>query len=467
MTQKASPRLAEPLGILLWSRPDDPGIAKVLKDLEQKGVAYATEDAEAADHLLVVCDECPEDAEWNALLPDCLRRGCRVMALYIGSAVLPFQKAWHWMAMGVEDVFSLAETPRIATVIAKKLQRWAVIKKVLQSDRVTKSIFGSSVKWMQLMRHVVEVACFSNNGVLLQGESGTGKELIARLIHDLDRRPEKSDLVLLDCTTVVPELSGSEFFGHEKGSFTNALSMREGAFGLADDGTLFLDEVGELPPSMQAALLRVIQEGAYKRVGSNQWRTTKFRLICATNRNLEEEVARGRFRQDLYYRISADICTLPPLSERREDIVLLAERFLQEALQWDYAPPIGEHLRSFLLSHSYPGNVRELRQLMRRMALRYPGEGVLGLGCLAPGDRQLLPDPQSRYEADLKNALRLGIANGACLKDIKRTAAEIAMDIAIEEAGENLQAAAHRLDVTDRVLQLHRAEKRMVVVKNN
>lgn len=216
MTITASPRLAEPLRTLVWSRTDDPGTAKVLKDLEQKGVEYAKEDEEAADHLLVMFDQYPVDAQWNALLPDCLRRGCRVMALYTGDGVVPFQKAWHWMGMGVEELFSLAETPRIATVIEKKLQRWTLIKKVLQSDRVRKSIFGSGAMWMQLMRHVIEVACFSNNGVLLQGESGTGKELIAHLIHDLDRRPDKNDLVLLDCTTVVPELSGSEFSGMRK-----------------------------------------------------------------------------------------------------------------------------------------------------------------------------------------------------------------------------------------------------------
>ncbi|HMO39603.1 MAG TPA: sigma 54-interacting transcriptional regulator [Saprospiraceae bacterium] len=313
---------------------------------------------------------------------------------------------------------------------------------------------------MQLLQEIIEIACFSKNNLLLQGESGTGKELIARLLHDLDRRPDKGELVLLDCSAVSPELAGSEFFGHEKGSFTNAFSMREGAFGLADGGTLFLDEVGELTLPMQAALLRVIQEGQYKRLGSNQWRNTTFRLVCATNRNLEEEVARGRFRQDLYYRIAVNVCNLPPLRKRPEDILLLAEHFLQAALRQDYAPPIDEYLRSYLLTRPYPGNVRELHQLVRRLADRYAGEGAITLGCLSPADLALFPDPANQFEQALKDMMHLAITNHYTLKDIKRLAGEAALDTAIEEANGNLQAAAKRLGVSDRVLQLHQAGKR-------
>src|SRR5678816_1272096 len=140
---------------------------------------------------------------------------------------------------------------------------------------------------------------------LIAGESGTGKELVARLIHALDRREPKGPFVVLDCTTVSPELAGSEFFGHERGAFTTAVTAREGAFAMADGGTLFLDEVGELPLTLQAELLRVIQERVYKRVGSNIWKQVNFRLICATNRNLLEEEARGAFRRDFYYRLAA------------------------------------------------------------------------------------------------------------------------------------------------------------------
>jgi transcriptional regulator with GAF, ATPase, and Fis domain len=153
--------------------------------------------------------------------------------------------------------------------------------------------------------------------------------MVARLIHNLDSRPGKGNLVVLDCTTVVPSLSGSEFFGHDRGAYTGAVLERKGAFELADGGTLFLDEVGELPAPMQAELLRVVQEGTFKRVGSNLWRKSEFRLICATNRNLEEEQEVGTFRSDFYYRIAGWKLRLPSLRERPDDIVALFLHFYQ------------------------------------------------------------------------------------------------------------------------------------------
>jgi transcriptional regulator with GAF, ATPase, and Fis domain len=411
-------------------------------------------------NLLILFDDNPEETDWCEWLHEPIQCDSYVLALDMNETKLPFYKVWDWLRLGIKEIYSIADVHRLANTLSKRLQRWMFIEEVLESDGVKKVAIGNSRKWIELLQQIIEIACFSQSSLVLLGESGTGKELVARLLHDLDRRPDKQELVLLDCSTLVPELSGSEFFGHEKGSFTSAFSMREGAFGLADGGTLFLDEIGELPLSLQAGLLRVIQEGTYKRVGSNQWRKTNFRLVCATNRNLKQEVEQGRFREDLYYRISTNICTLPPLRERREDIPALAEYFLQEALQSNYAPPIDDYLRSFLLTHPYPGNVRELRQLMHRLAIRYPGEGPLTLGCLSLNDRDILPNPNSWLENDFKNAIRMALANGVSLKDIKRIAAETAMDIAIEESNSNLQVAAKRLDISDRVVQLHQANRR-------
>src|SRR5262249_51814424 len=152
-------------------------------------------------------------------------------------------------------------------------------------------LIGDSPAWRRLVRRIVEVARFTDAAVLITGETGTGKELVARLVHALDPRTTKRKLVLLDCTTIVPPLSGGAFFGHERGASTGATPTRDGAFALADGGTLFLDEVGELPLALQAELLRVVQEGTYKRVGSNEWRETQFRLVCATNRELLEHAA--------------------------------------------------------------------------------------------------------------------------------------------------------------------------------
>ncbi len=460
MSAPSTPTLAEPLGLLNLCHGHERAISKVVQDLAEKGIECKQNYIHTPKNLLILFDDCPDETEWIDILKEPIQQGSHVLVLDMNETKLPFYKVWEWLGLGIQEIYSLSEAPRLVNTLAKRLQRWAQIEKVLESDRVKKVAIGSSPKWIELLKQVIEIACFSEGSILLLGESGTGKELIARLIHDLDRRPNKLELVLLDCTTVVPDLSGSEFFGHEKGAYTNAISMREGAFGLSDGGTLFLDEIGELPLPLQAGLLRVIQEGCYKRVGSNQWRKTNFRLICATNRNLKQEVEQGRFRHDLYYRIATNICTLPPLRERREDIPALAEYFLQEALQSDHTPPIDDYLRSFLLTHPYPGNVRELRQLMHRIALHYLGEGFLTLGCLSSNDREILPNPHIWLETDFKNAIRMALANGVSLKDIKRIAAETAMDIAIEESNSNLQVAAKRLDISDRVVQLHQANKR-------
>ena len=222
---------------------------------------------------------------------------------------------------------------------------------------------------------------------LITGETGTGKELAARLIHTLEDRPEKRDLVLLDCTTIARELSGSEFFGHERGAFTGALAGREGAFALADGGTLFLDEVGELPLALQAELLRLVQEHTYKRVGSNVWQRTNFRLVCATNRELLREETLGQFRRDLYYRIAGWTCRLPPLRERTGDILLLAEHFMRQLRPDGEAPELDDSVREYLLSRAYSGNVRDLRHLVARIISRHVGPGPITVGDIPEEDR--------------------------------------------------------------------------------
>jgi transcriptional regulator with GAF, ATPase, and Fis domain len=306
------------------------------------------------------------------------------------------------------------------------------------------------------------MAIFSSAPIVVTGESGTGKELIARLIHQLDARKDKQGLTLLDCTTIVPELSGSEFFGHEKGAFTNAVSNRDGAFSLADRGTLFLDEIGELPQRLQAELLRVIQEGTYKRVGSNIWQKTNFRLVCATNRILEDEVSAGRFRMDLFYRLRSGVIYIPPLRKRKLDIPELASFFLGQALNTDAPPPFDPLVMSFLLSHDYPGNVRELKQLVFRIAYKYAGSGIITLGDIPESDRETLSVcPYSWKEDGFRDALRKALSDGVGLKDIKRIAGEVAMDLAVEEACGNIQEAARQLNVTDRLIQGFVAVKRL------
>lgn len=421
---------------------------------------WREEGFDAKANILLILDENMEEERLKECLAEILNRECRVITLYVGGAPLPFFKMWSLLNMGVEEVLNIQNGIRLGDLVRAKLARWAVIDRIMDSDKVKKELIGSSRIWKRSLRQVIEMACFSTAPVLILGESGTGKELIARLIHQLDRRPDKQELVLLDCTTIVQELSGSEFFGHEKGAFTNAVSTRDGAFALADRGTLFLDEIGELPLRLQAELLRVIQEGIYKRVGSNMWKKTTFRLVSATNRNLLNEVVMGNFRQDLYYRIRTCAVRLPALRERKLDIPELAEHFLKQELKSETPPPFSPPVLHFLMSRDYPGNVRELRQLIARIAYRHCSDCPITLGDVPETDREHSSFTEHSWQGNgFRDAIRQALADGVGLKDIKRCTGDVAMELAIEQAEGNLQAAARKLEVSDRLVQGWWAEK--------
>ncbi|MGH7460922.1 MAG: sigma 54-interacting transcriptional regulator, partial [Longimicrobiales bacterium] len=314
---------------------------------------------------------------------------------------------------------------------------------------------------MQAIFDVVRRVAATNATVLITGESGTGKELLARLIHSLDARPRKGELVVIDCSTVVPELSGSEFFGHERGAFTGAIGPRDGAFALADEGTLFLDEIGDLPLHLQAQLLRAVQEKSYKRVGGNKWYSTRFRLICATHRAVLEDLDAGRFRHDLYYRIAGVVCRVPSLRDRPEDILTLFRHFVAEAMNRLELPEVDEAVARVLVRRQYPGNVRELKQLARYVGYRHVGPGTITMGDL-PGDvrPQTSDAHENLMDASFEASVRRSLARGAGLKDISRLAGEAAIRVALGDAQGNVKSAAQRLHVTERALQLRRAARR-------
>ena len=206
----------------------------------------------------------------------------RVLVIVMNARRPSNDALWQLLDAGALDVLWWPQLPPDASGVQARLARHADVQALIDSPRVSQQLVGRSTAWRQLLAHVVELARFSHSPVLIQGESGTGKELIARLIHDLDEQHHTGHLVVVDCTTLTPELSGSELFGHERGAFTGALNAREGAFAQAHMGTLFLDEVGDLPLPLQAQLLRVVQEKQYKRVGGNAWQQTDFRLVAAT-----------------------------------------------------------------------------------------------------------------------------------------------------------------------------------------
>ena len=223
----------------------------------------------------------------------------------------------------------------------------------------------------------------TNYSVLLYGESGTGKEVIARLIHDMSERATKP-FVALDCGTLSRELAGSELFGHVKGSFTGAIQDKEGHFELAEGGTLFLDEVGNLSPGVQAALLRVIQERKFKRVGGNKEIPTDVRIIVASNENLNEAHRKGKFREDLYHRLNEFSIHLPPLRERREDIIPLSEFFLDHSNKETKKNISGfnEEVLNIFLDYNWPGNLREFRNVVRRAVLLTPTDSKISVTAL-------------------------------------------------------------------------------------
>jgi transcriptional regulator with GAF, ATPase, and Fis domain len=350
--------------------------------------------------------------------------------------------------------------------MALLLKRWREVDELFNSVLVRENLVGDCKAWRRLIRQIIEAARFTNAPILLSGETGTGKELAARLIHSLDCNRNQHSLVVLDCTTIVTDLSGSELFGHDRGAFTGAINARDGAFGKADKGCLFLDEIGELPLNLQVQLLRVLQEHTYKRVGSDTWREADFRLISATNRDLLQEEAQGRFRRDLYYRIANWNFKLPPLRERREDIILLARHFMQKECPGRDIPALTPNVEEYLAQREYPGNVRDLKNLMTRIMAVHVGTGPITLGDLPADEWQFLHQSAAVSSiTDLDAAIRCALKRGMKMNELTGTLRDAAFRFAVEAENGNLQKAAKLLGMSDRSIQLWQADQRKLLVK--
>ncbi len=305
-------------------------------------------------------------------IPIVLRKKCvGVLVVEFETKVdfdLEFQKALFTLIASM-----VAQTLRIDYAVAEERQKLLEentnLKKELKEKYDFSNIIGNSSEMRQVYEQVTQVAR-SNATVLLRGESGTGKELIAHSIHYNSLRSKKA-FVVVNCAALPETLIESELFGYEKGAFTGADKRKLGRFEMADGGTLFLDEIGDLPPQTQVKLLRVLQERKFERLGGTETIKINVRLITATNKNLEDEIADGNFREDLFYRLNVFTIFLPPLRQRKSDILLLAEHFVEK-----YEVEHNKRIRristpaiDMLTSYHYPGNVRELENAIERSVL--------------------------------------------------------------------------------------------------
>jgi len=238
------------------------------------------------------------------------------------------------------------------------------------------NIIGHSTK-MQQVFSMLETVSPSNATILVRGETGTGKELIATAVHNLSKRKNEA-FIKLNCAAISETLLESELFGHEKGAFTDAKEMRKGRFELADGGTLFLDEIGDVSPALQVKLLRLLQEQEFERVGGTKTIKTDVRLVAATNRNLEEMVTNGEFREDLFYRLNVIPINLPPLRERYEDVKLLVKHYLKKFMkEHKKKMSFSKEALEVLLDYPWPGNIRELQNTMERIVLICPNGTIM------------------------------------------------------------------------------------------
>jgi DNA-binding NtrC family response regulator len=353
------------------------------------------------------------------------------------------------------------QTDRLVLTVKRALERSELktevesLRRMVDHQGYLARLIAPSPQMRELVEQIRQVAD-SNFTVLIQGETGTGKELVARAIHQESSRADKP-FIAIDSGAIPDTLVESELFGHEKGAFSGAERRKEGHFQMANAGTLFLDEVSNLPPPSQPKLLRAIQERQVRTVGSSRALPVDVRIIAASNEDLHKHIDKGLFRQDLYYRLAEFVIALPPLRERREDILPLAKSFLEEATVELKRPGsvIAESAARALQACPWPGNIRQLRNVMRRAALKSSGvaidasdiepflqeEAVANRVAREPVEAAIIPD-----------------TDGKSLREIARVAIEAAEKQAIVEAlratGGNKQKAAQRLQTDYKTLFL-------------
>jgi formate hydrogenlyase transcriptional activator len=314
------------------------------------------------------------------------------------------------IAIAIENALAYEEITRLKDKLAEEK---LYLEEEFRSEMGFERIIGNSPALKHVLQ-LVETVAPSDSTVLLLGETGTGKELIARAIHERSRRKERT-FVKLNCAAIPTGLLESELFGHEKGAFTGAISQKVGRMELADQGTLFLDEVGDIPPEIQPKLLRVLQEREFERLGSTHTRKVNVRLVAATNRDLEKMVADREFRNDLYYRLNVFPIRIPPLRDRREDIPLLVGYFVQKCAKQmqKRIDAIPASVMKGLTAWDWPGNIRELENFVERAVILTRGKSLEApLGELRKSKKdEPVQAASSRSEDDIARIVRETVAS--------------------------------------------------------
>jgi two-component system NtrC family response regulator len=421
-----------------------------LRSYEVTAIGAVTEAIEAMqrDRFDVFLTDCNIPGVDALRTSDEARRINPDMAVIIMTAFGTIETAVKAIKAGAYDYLAKpVDLDQLVVLIERIAERQNLVREnaLLREQLIDRYKFEAITGTSHAMEEVLNLAgrvANSTATVLLRGESGTGKELVARAIHFHSPRAERP-LIKVNCSALPETLLESELFGHEKGAFTGAAARRIGRFESADGGTLFLDEIGEVSPAVQVKLLRVLQEREFERLGGNETVKVDVRVIAATNRDLEQALREGNFREDLYYRLNVVSLSIPPLRERKEDIPALMEHFIAKYAKENRKKISGvtADARDLLMRYSYPGNVRELENIIERAVVLTKG------GTVTSRD---LPLHLKTTESDEKLCVK---KTGSSLNETLDTVERGLIIDALKETGHVQTRAAERLGISERVLR--------------
>jgi DNA-binding NtrC family response regulator len=377
----------------------------------------------------------------------------RILAIGTSPDAIDDLGPWPLLDAGASDVLVHTDAHELVDQVAARLSRWEEVDDLARSPLVQEALAGRSLAWTSLLRQIVEVGRFSDASVLVVGEIGTGKDVVARLIHELDPRPFRGELVTIDCRTLDPALAGVELFGREPGTLEGsdthvAGTTGLGALGVPDGGTLFLDEVSTLPNALRAGLLRAVEDRSHRSAGDGDWRESNIRLICSSSDDAGTADS-APAADDFSQRIAAWRCHLPPLRERREDIPTIAEQLVRRLRPDLEDVALDPALSDFLASRDYPANVHDLLTLVRGICVRHVGPGAVTVGAIPSDELERVgPRDHAWSGQDLERAIGRAVDAGASLKAIGEAARDTAVRLAMAREDGDLRRAARRLRTT-------------------